>query len=68
MHIEAVTVCVGYGHFLAQTVRENQHLLDDWVIVTSPDDDETRAVCHRYSLRHVFSKSIDEGVRSTRLG
>lgn len=38
MRIEAVTVCVGYGDFLAVTVRENQYLLDDLVVVTSPDD------------------------------
>ncbi len=61
MHIEAVTICVGYGDFLAETVKENQHLLDDWVIVTSPDDDETRAVCHRHSLRHVLSEDHRRG-------
>jgi hypothetical protein len=61
MRIEAVTVCVGYGDFLAATARENRHLLDDWVIVTSPDDDETRDVCRRHSIRHVLSEEHRRG-------
>lgn len=61
MRIEAVTVCVGYGDFLAATVRENHHLLDDLVVVTSPDDDETREVCRRYSLRHILSEDHRRG-------
>lgn len=55
MRIEAITVSIGCGDILAHTVRENQHLLDDLVVVTSPDDDETREVCRRYSVRHVLT-------------
>ena len=61
MRIEAVMVCIGYGDFLAVTASENQHLLDDLVVVTSPDDDETREVCRRYSLRHVLSEDHRRG-------
>ena len=61
MRIEAVTVCVGYGDFLAVTARENQHLLEDWVIVTSPDDIETRDVCQRHSIRYVLSEEFRRG-------
>ena len=61
MRIEAVTVCVGYGDFLAVTARENQHLLEDWVIVTSPDDIETRDVCRRHSIRYVLSEDFRRG-------
>ena len=53
--IEAVTVCVGYGDFLAATLPENLPLLDDLVIVTTADDEETRAVCRKYSVHHVLS-------------
>jgi hypothetical protein len=50
MQIEAVTVCIGYADFLAETARHNAGLLDRWVIVTSEEDAATRAVCSRHSL------------------
>jgi hypothetical protein len=56
VRVEAVTVCVGYGDFLAETARVNRPLLDDLVVVTSPADDETRDVCRRLSIRHVLSE------------
>jgi hypothetical protein len=55
MRIEAVTVCVGYGDFLAATLPENLSLVEDLIVVTSPDDDETRAVCRKHSVHHVLS-------------
>jgi len=61
MRVEAVTVCVGYGDLLAVTARENQHLVDDLVVVTSPDDRETRDVCHRLCIRHVLSEDHRRG-------
>lgn len=48
--LEAVTVCVGYGDFLAQTAPVNAHIFDRWLIVTTPDDMETREVCRKHSL------------------
>lgn len=48
--LEAVTVCIGYGDFLAQVAPHNMGVLDRWLIVTSPDDTETREVCRRFSL------------------
>lgn len=54
--LEAVTVCVGYGDFLATAVEYNQPLFDNWVIVTCPDDSETRRVCHKYGLRCIVSR------------
>jgi Glycosyl transferase family 2 len=61
MRIEAVTICVGYGDFLAATLPENLPLVDDLVVVTSPDDDETRAVCRRHSVHHVLSEDHRRG-------
>ncbi len=61
MRIEAITVCVGYGDFLAVTLPENQHLVDDLVVITSPDDDETREVCRKYSVHHVLSEDHRRG-------
>lgn len=61
MRIEAVTICVGYGDFLAATLPENLPLLDDLVVVTSPDDDETRTVCRRHNVHHVLSEDHRRG-------
>ena len=54
MRIEAVTVCLHYDDFLEQTIRVNQSLFDDWVVVTSQADAGTIAVCQRYGVRTAF--------------
>jgi hypothetical protein len=51
MRIEAVTVCVDYGDFLAATLPHLLPLVDDLVVVTSPEDLETRYVCQRWNVR-----------------
>ncbi len=56
MNIEAVTVCVGYADFLAETARLNAGLLDRWIIVTSESDEATREVCRRHSLQTFLSE------------
>ncbi|MBV8782292.1 MAG: hypothetical protein JO353_12925 [Phycisphaerae bacterium] len=56
MRIEAVTVCVGYADFLAETARFNAGLFDRWIIVTSPDDEQTREVCRVHDLETVLSQ------------
>jgi hypothetical protein len=60
MKIEALTVCIGYGDFLAVTAEHNAGLFDDWVIVTCESDIHTREVCRRHSLRTLLS---DDHVR-----
>lgn len=56
MKISAVTVCVGYGDFLRESVAWNRHHFDKWVIVTSPDDTETREVCRQNRLTCLVTK------------
>jgi hypothetical protein len=75
--IEAVTVCVGYGDFLRAVAPHNRPHLDRWVVVTTPDDEETRDVCRQFSIDAVlteeqhrdgdFSKGrlIDKGLAHT---
>lgn len=58
--IEAVTVCVGYGDFLAAVAPHNRPLLDRWVVVTTPADHETREACRSYSIECV---TTDEHTR-----
>jgi hypothetical protein len=48
--IEAVTVCVDYADFLAEVVKYNAHVLDRWVIVTTPTDHVTRELCRKHCL------------------
>jgi hypothetical protein len=54
MRIEAVSVCLHYDDFLEQTIRVNQSLFDDWVVVTSGTDTGTMTVCARYGVRMAF--------------
>lgn len=56
MKIEAVTCCVGYGDFLAETVKQNVGLIDRWIIVTSEADEKTRGVCHAHDLEVLVSE------------
>ena len=64
MRIEAVTVCINYGDFLAVTAEWNRHLFDHWVVVTSPDDDVTREVCRQYQLQTLLTEEgYDSGGR-----
>lgn len=61
MRIEAVTVSVGCGDFLAVTLEENIGLVDDIVVMTSPDDTETHDVCRRHSVRYIVSEDHKRG-------
>jgi Glycosyl transferase family 2 len=61
MRIEAITVCIGYGDFLAVTLAENLPVVDDLVVVTTADDAETRAVCRRHSVHHILSDDQGRG-------
>jgi len=51
LHLEAVSVCLHYDDFLEQTIRVNQSLFDDWVVVTAHEDEATIRVCERYGVR-----------------
>lgn len=51
MRLEAVSVCLNYDDFLEQTIRVNQSLFDDWVVVTAKEDQATRNVCERHGVR-----------------
>lgn len=48
--IEAVTVCVNYSDFLSVVIPYNLPMLDRWIIVTDPSDEETQELCRKYGL------------------
>jgi hypothetical protein len=54
--VEAVTVCVGYHDFLAESIKYNNGLFDRWIVVTSPDDSKTRELCRKYSVHALVSE------------
>jgi hypothetical protein len=60
MRIEAVTVCLNYGDFLAVAAEHNRGLFDRWLVVTAPQDTATREVCRQWDLDVMLS---EEGTR-----
>lgn len=52
--IEAVSICVQYSDILRAVAPHNRRLLDRWVVVTTPQDEETRTVCTRHSIEIVL--------------
>jgi len=51
MYLEAVTICVNYGDFLAQTLPRNKYLFNNYVIVTDTKDHFTKKICDTYNVR-----------------
>ena len=60
-YLEAVTVCVDYSDFLAETIPSNRPHLDRWIIVTSPDDHATLDLCHDHNLEVVATRDFYRG-------
>src|SRR5438132_4131231 len=58
MRIEAVTICVNYADFLRAVAPFNLPHLDRWVIVTTPEDEETRTACRACSLECVTTNDF----------
>lgn len=51
MIIEAISCCINYSDFLAETIEHNRGLLDRWLIITTEEDIKTRELCRRYNLQ-----------------
>ena len=60
-YLEAVTVCVNYADFLAETIPSNRPHFDRWIIVTSPDDRATLDLCHDHNLEVVTTRDFCRG-------
>jgi len=71
MILEAVTVCVNYGDFLAWTLPANKHVFgynkwgqSNWVIVTDKRDHHTKRVCDYHNVRCIQTDAFYEGGQS----
>lgn len=60
MYLSAVTVCVHYGDFLAHTLPANRECFDEMVVVTSPKDLYTQAVCEFNNVRCIVTDAFYE--------
>jgi hypothetical protein len=58
MRLEAVTVSVGYGDFLAATLPYNLAIFDRMVVVTTPEDAQTREVCRRHGVAPIVTREF----------
>jgi hypothetical protein len=58
MFLEAITVCVGYDDFLAEVIAWNRPHFDRWLIVTTPQDEATRTLCHRRGLEVLLTEDF----------
>jgi hypothetical protein len=52
----AVQVCVDYADVLALTLGVNRPFFDRFIIVTAPDDIETREICRGYDVELVITE------------
>lgn len=58
--IEAVITCVNYSDYLANTLQENIGHLDGVVVVTSPEDKETKSLCNRLGVHSIDTEVFYE--------
>lgn len=64
MFLEAVTTCVGYADFLAETIGHNAGLFDRWLVITTPRDEATRALCRQHNLECLLTDDFSRDERS----
>ncbi len=55
MKIEAVITCVNYSDFLAETLPHNRNLFDRTIVVTAPEDEETRKICEYWNVQCILT-------------
>jgi len=59
MKIECVITSVGYADFLCETLPHNRVLFDHMVVVTAPEDKETRRLCEFWNVTCVPTDAFE---------
>ena len=57
--IQAITTCVHYADFLAETLPHNRHLFDRLIVVTAPEDHATRQLCEHWNVECVLTDAFE---------
>lgn len=58
--LEAVTVCVEYSDFLAQTLPNNKQFFDRYIVVTSSKDEKTQSLCEFHNVECIQTEVFYE--------
>jgi hypothetical protein len=61
MYLEAVITCVDYDDYLALTLPHNKREFDRVIVVTTPRDEATRALCRSEGVETVLTDAFFEG-------
>lgn len=59
MYIEAVTTCVDYSDFLAETLPHNKAVVDRMWVVTAPEDLATQRICAHYDVDVILTDAFE---------
>jgi hypothetical protein len=65
--LEAVTICVNFSDYLAETIPYNLPQIDMWTIVTTPDDVRTQRLCHGWGIKCLKTDCFHRDVSPPRL-
>ena len=57
LFIQAVIVSINFGDILAWTLPQNKQVLDEIVVVTSPEDTLTQKICEHYHVRCIKTEA-----------
>lgn len=61
--LQTISVCVNYGHYLAQVVEANRPQFDRWIVITHEGDYVTRELCAKHDIEvHLTSVPFTPGV------
>lgn len=63
MYLEGIIVCVNYSDFLSHTLPFNKSIFNHLIVVTSPEDEQTKSLCGYHNVECVvtdeFTKNGD---------
>ena len=58
MKIQGFTVSVDYADLLASSVERWAGGLDDWIVITTPEDEDTQALCQVRGIKMHLTRAF----------